>query len=184
MSKYVKDLITRDLAKRLDGVEDAILVNVIGMNANNTVQLRRELRDKNIQLMVVKTSLARRAAGDSTLARAFEGAEGALALVWGSEDFISLTKEITRIDKEGKYEGFATRGGVMDGEQLSADRVKEISKWPNRQEQLSLLVGQILSPGAQLSSQLLGPGGALASQIEKKSEPEGEDAAAEEAPAA
>ena len=38
----------------------------------------------------------------------------------------------------------------MDGEQLDADRVKEISKWPSRTEQLSLLVGQILGPGGQL----------------------------------
>ena len=39
-----------------------------------------------------------------------------------------------------------------------------------RQEQLSLLVGQILSPGATLSAQLLSAGGKLASQIKKKSE--------------
>lgn len=176
MSKYVKNLITKDLARRLEGVEDAVLVNVVGMSANNTVQLRRELRDKNIQLMVVKTSLARRACEGTGLARAFEGAEGALAVVWGSEDFISLTKEITRIEKEGKYENFAPRGGVMDGERLSPERVAEISKWPNRQEQLSILVGQILSPGAQLVSQLLAPGGALASQIEKKAKEEGAEA--------
>jgi hypothetical protein len=41
-------------------------------------------------------------------------------------------------------------------------------------EQLSLLSGQILAPGAKLASQLIGPGGALASQIEKKAE-EGDD---------
>ena len=31
MSKFVKDLITKDLRKRLDGVEDALLVDVIGL---------------------------------------------------------------------------------------------------------------------------------------------------------
>lgn len=68
----------------------------------------------------------------------------------------------------------------MDGEQLSAERIKEISKWPSRQEQLSLLVGQILSPGANLAGALLGPGGTLASQIKSKSE-EGDSAPAGEA---
>ena len=38
MSKYVKDLITSDLAKRLEGVNDAILVNVVGMSANNAAR--------------------------------------------------------------------------------------------------------------------------------------------------
>ena len=37
-------------------------------------------------------------------------------------------------------------------------------------EQLSILSGQILSPGATLSAQLLSAGSKLASQIKKKSE--------------
>lgn len=170
MSKYVKELISRDISRRLDGVEDALLVNVIGIDANQTVVLRRELRSKDIKLMVVKNSMARHATEGTPLAPAFEGVEGTLALVWGGEDFISLVKEVSQLDKSSDYESFEARGGVMDGEHLTADRVREISKWPNRVEQLSILSGQILSPGANLASQLIGPGGALASQIEKKSE--------------
>jgi ribosomal protein L10 len=91
-------------------------------------------------------------------------------VVWGGEDFISLVKEVTKLDKSKEFDKFKARGGVMEGEQLTADRVREISKWPHREEQLSIVSGQNLSPGAQLVSQLLAPGGALASQIEKKSE--------------
>jgi hypothetical protein len=58
----------------------------------------------------------------------------------------------------------------MDGEQLTAERVREISRWPNRLEQLSILAGQVLAPGAQLVSQIESPGGALASQIDKKAD--------------
>ncbi len=43
---------------------------------------------------------------------------------------------------------------------------------PSREEQISLLVGQILSPGANLVGALLGPGGKLASQIKQKGEEE------------
>ena len=74
-----------------------------------------------------------------------------------------------------KLEAFQTRGGVMDGEKLTAERVKEISKWPSRQEQLSLLSGQILGPGASLLAAIVGPGGTLASQIKQKSEEDEED---------
>ena len=65
----------------------------------------------------------------------------------------------TEIKKE--FEKFEARGGVMDGDGLTRDRVKEISKWPNRVEQLSILSGQFLSPGANLSAALLGVGGVL-----------------------
>ena len=39
MSKYVKNLISDDLRGRLEGVDDALLVDVIGIDANATVRL-------------------------------------------------------------------------------------------------------------------------------------------------
>ena len=130
MSKYVKDLVTKDVARRLEGVHDALLVNVVGLDANQTVGLRRELRQKDIHLLVIKNSLARRATEGTALAAAFEGAHGTLAMVWGGEDFVSLTKEICKLDQGKGYPQFEARSGVMDGDHLTAERVKEISKWP------------------------------------------------------
>ena len=174
MSKYVKNLISEQIASSLKGVDDALLVNMVGIDANSSVELRRELRDKGISVLVVKKGLAARAVKDTPLNSVFDGVEGSVALAWGAEDFISLTKEITQIDKGGKYQNFETRGGIMDGEQLTAERVKEISKWPNRQEQLSILSGQLLAPGGKLAAQLESPGANLASQVEKKSEEGGD----------
>ena len=174
MSKYVKDLVAQDIARRLEGVDDAVLVNVVGMNANQSCVLRKRLREKSIHLLVVKNSMATRAAEGTALSPAFEGTAGPLAIVWGGEDFITLVKEVTKLHKGSEFEQFQTQGGVMDGERLTPERVEEISKWPNRQQQLSILMGQILSPGARLLSQVNAPGGALASQIKKKSEQEGD----------
>ena len=172
MSKFVKDLISQEVAKRLDGVSDALLVNMIGLDSEKTFQLRKKLREKNIHVLVVKSSLAARATAGTSLAPAFEGASGSVAVCWGSEDFISLAKEIVDINNDKAFEKFETRGGVMDGERLTPERVAEISKWPNRAQQLSLLVGQILSAGANLASQINAPGGAVASQVEQKSKEE------------
>ena len=177
MSKYVKDLITTALRNRLNGVEDALLVDVIGMKNENSVKLRQRLREKNIRLLVVKNSLARRATEGTRLAPAFETSQGTMAIVWGGEDIISLAKEVVKIAGLKDFEPFKPKGGAMDGQPLSADQVTAVSKWPSRQEQLSILSGQILSPGAKLSAQLLGAGAKLASQIKKKGE-------GEEAPAA
>ena len=83
---------------------------------------------------------------------------------------MQLAKDVVAIQQDPAFEKLESRGGVMDRERLSPDRVKEVSKWPSRTEQLSILLGQILAPGSQLLSQLSAPGGALASQIKKKSE--------------
>lgn len=170
MSKAVKNLVINDLSARLKGVEDCVLVNVIGIKANDTCALRKRLREKNIQMTVVKNGLARRATEGTSLAPAFEQMEGSLAVCWGGNDFIDLVKEITELDKSTDYELFEAKGGVMDGESLTPEKVREISKWPNRAEQLSMLVGQILGPGSTLASQIKGPGGTLVGQIKSKSE--------------
>jgi large subunit ribosomal protein L10 len=170
MSKYVKNLITDHIRDRLNDVNDLLVVNVIGLDANKTVELRRRFREKNISLLVVKNSLVGRATEGTVLAPAFEGAQGTNAIIWGSEDVVSLAKEVAAVAADKAFEGFEPRGGVMDGAGLSAEEVKQVAKWPSRGEQLSLLVGQILSPGASLQSQLRAPGGLLASQVKKKSE--------------
>ena len=177
MSKQLKNMIVDELKQRLTGVNDALLVNVIGLNSTNTFNYRKALREKNIQVLVVKSSLAKRATEGTSIAPAFTVGEGSLAIVWGAEDFVALCKEIVEVHKKPEFEKASARGGVMDGEPLTAKKVEEVSKWPNRREQLSLLLGQILAPGANLLSQLKSPGGALASQIKQKSE-------GEEAPAA
>jgi ribosomal protein L10 len=183
MSKLIKNLVTEDLRKQLSGVSDALLVNVVGLDAIRTTKLRKDLRAKNIKLEVVKNSLAKRATEGTPLAAAFEGVEGTLAIVWGSSDIVSLAKEVTRLAGLKEYEKFTARGGAMDGAKLSADEVKAVSSWPSREEQLSLLMGQILSPGGKLASQLTALGGALASQIKQrvedleKSAPAGSEAA-------
>ena len=188
MSKYVKSLITDDIRDRLKNVNDALLVNMVGLDANTNTKLRAELRSKNIQVVVVKNTMAARAVAGTPLAPLFNGVAGTTAICWGGEDIVSLAKEITKLTKDEKLKPFEARGGVMDGEQLTGPQVEQVSKWPSRLEQLSILSGQILSPGANLVSQLTSVGGALASQIKQKGEGEDGDAAAEapaaEAPAA
>jgi large subunit ribosomal protein L10 len=179
MSKYVKDLVTSHLKGRWDGVQDLLLVNIAGLDANRNAALRRELRGKNIQLMVIKNSLARRATEGTALAPAFEGATGTLAAIWGASDIVALAKEVTRVAADKQYAKFEARGGVMDGAALGPKEVEQVSKWPSREEQLSILVGQVLSPGALLSSQLTSMGGALASQVKELIERQGGEAAGE-----
>lgn len=171
MSKYVKNLLTDHVRQQLEGVQDALLVDMLGMTANATNVLRGELEAKGIRLMVIKNTMAKRALADTSLAALFSTHGGSSALCWGCEDIVSLAKEITALTEDKRFAKlFVTKCGVMDGERLDAETVKAVSKWPNRTEQLSLLVGQILGPGANLAGALLGPGGTVAGQIASKAE--------------
>ena len=180
MSKFVKNLIVDQIKKELSEVQDCVLVNVIGLDAGQSGQLRDRLHEKSINIRVVKKSMAIRATEGTNLAPAFEGVGGSVAVCWGGNDFVSMVKELVGLDKDENFEAFSTCGGVLDGEALTPAAVAEISKWPTREEVLSTIVGQLLGPGATLSAQLIGPGGTLASQV---SEIDGSGASTEEAPA-
>lgn len=183
MSKYVKQLMTDDLRQKWEGVEAALLVDVIGMEANDTVELRKRLREKDISLMVVKNSLARRAAEGTALAPGFEGATGTTAVVWGAEDVVSLAKEVTALIKAPEFEKFTNKGGVLDGAKLSPEEVDQVSKWPSRTELLSIVAGQILSVPSEIASQLTGPAGDLAGQVKTLIERQEEGDGGGDAPA-
>lgn len=156
MSKYVKDLLAKDISNRLEGVTDCVLANVIGLDANTNVALRKRLREKEIRLLVVKNSLACRATEGTALAPAFEGITGTNAVLWGAEDFVSLVKEVEELDKDEAFDDFKTRGGIMDGEQLSPERVTEIDRTAthryhvtmSKNSQLNLFVVDLGSIGA------------------------------------
>ena len=175
MSKFVKQLVTNDIAKRLDGVQYLMLVGLTGIDANKTVNLRATLASKGISLLVIKNSLAKRATEGTPLAPVFQDMTGAYALCWGATDIVTLAKELVKLSKDRTLQGFEVRGALLDGEALGAAQAVDISRWPTREEQIAILLGQILGVGAKLSGQFIAFGGKIASQIEKIAEKEGGD---------
>ena len=174
MSKYVKQLITDGIKKRLNDVHYLMLVGLSGVDANANKNLRATLADKGIELMVIKNSLARRATEGTDLAAAFGKMEGAYALCWGASDVVALAKELVKLSRDKAYKGLEIKGAVMDGDALNSTQAVDVSKWPTREEQISLLLGQIVGVGSKLSGQLIAMGGGLASQIAKLGEDKAE----------
>ena len=170
MSKFVKQLVANNIAKRLDGVPYLMLVALTGVNANNTVTLRATLASKGINLRVIKNSMAKRATEGTPLAPGFENMTGAYAVCWGATDIVTLAKELVKLTKDKNLQGFEIRGAVLDGEALGAAQAIEVSKWPTREEQIAIVLGQIIGVAAKLSGQFIAFGGKLASQIEKIAE--------------
>ena len=135
MSKLVKKLVSRDIASRLDGVNDAIVANIVGMSGEQNYNIRKAFRDTGVKIMVVKRTLAARATEGSLLRPAFAEQPGSMAVIWGCEDFVSLVRLVTKMVDSGKFPKLEIKGGVMDGDVITADQVKKVASGqvdPNR----------------------------------------------------
>lgn len=180
MSKRVKGMLMDDIRGRLDGTRDMLVVDVSKLDAVSTNRFRLALRAKQISLLTVRNSLARRALSEAGVQGLDPVLTGSSTLVWGGADMVALSKEITGWLKDlAKLE---IKGGTLDGATLTAPDVEALSKSPSREELIGKIVQLALSPGARLAGALLGPGGTLASQlktiVEKQESPAEGDAAA------
>jgi large subunit ribosomal protein L10 len=170
MSKVIKNHIINELSRELDGHGEVLVVDVSGLTGNEVNALRVELSAKDISLLTVKNSLARRACDGTSLEALGPVLEGSSTLVWGGEDIVALSREITNWAKE--VDTLAIKGGAVDGKTLDAAGVDKLSKSPGRPELLSIIAGLILSPGGNIAGALLGPGGTVAGQVKSKAEDE------------
>jgi large subunit ribosomal protein L10 len=177
MSKAVKEMMIRGIQDRLGECRDLLVVDVSRLDAITDNRFRLALRERGIQILQVKNTLARQALQSSGTGSLDHCLQGPSAIIWGGEDAVALSKEIARWARE--LEPLQIKGASVDGQPLDAAGVEALSRSPGRLELLAQISGLLLSPGARLSAALLGPGGKLQGQIKALAEGEGnEDAAA------
>lgn len=185
MSKFVKDLITRDLSGRLKDLDGVAVINPRGINAIKNNAIRRRLHEKGLRMTVVKNTLARRAVQDGSKLKGFESLlDGPSAVIYGQASIAAIARLV--LDEKKNDDTIELRGVFFDGEVYpGAKGVEQASKLPTREEAIGNLVGLLLSPGGNLVGALKAPGGklgAILKAIEEKGGETGGEAAA--APAA
>ncbi|QDT64617.1 50S ribosomal protein L10 [Calycomorphotria hydatis] len=177
MSKAIKNMIIDDILSRLDGTADVLVVDSSGLDANANNAWRLALQKSDIKALAVRNKLAARALEKVGVTGLDDILVGPSTLVFGGQDVVALSKEITKWAKD--IDKLKIKGGAVEGSPLDEKGVEALSKSPSREELIAKIAGQILAPGANLAAALLGPGATLASQI--KSISEGEDGEAEAA---
>ncbi len=179
MSKLVKQMVIDEIQQRLGDTTEVLVVDSSKLDAVTDNRLRMSLREKGISLLQVKNSLARKALQNNGVGDVDEVLAGPSTLVWGGEDIVALSKEIAQWAKQ--IEPLQIKGGAVEGQVIDAKGVVDLSKSPGRLELISMIAGQLLSPGARLAGALLGPGGTICGQLKTMSEgADDESGAAEE----
>jgi large subunit ribosomal protein L10 len=168
MSRKIKQMQMDQLAKTFGGVRDLVVLNLTGVDSQTDNRLRLDLRKKNIQMHMVKNSLARRVFGNMGMELGNVW-EGPTTVAWGANSIAELSRTLSEYFKKNDKlkEKVKIKTAIAEGEPVPFDKALTM---PTRQEAIADVLAAILGPASALASLLTGPASQIASQIKTISE--------------
>ena len=143
-----------ELTAALSNAKAIYLADFTGLDVAKVTGLRNKLRDAEVGYQVVKNRLAKRAAAKAGISGLDEHLIGPTAIAFTNEDPIAPAKILQ--DFADEDDAFSIKLGFMDGQVLSPEEIKALSKLPSREELLSKVLGSVQSPMYGLAGVLNG----------------------------
>jgi len=165
MSKYVKGLVQIEFEKVIaDGrVREFVILNLTGVNGVDNNLMRSGLKQKGVEVLVVKNALFRRALRGQQMEAATGLFEGPCAVAFGGESVVDVARELTEWGKKIKAMRF--KGAYLDGTVLGGEEVGVLAKMPTRRELHGQIAGCAQAPAARLAGAIAAAGSQVASCI-------------------
>ena len=132
-----------ELKQQLQGHQLAVITKYIGIDAGQVSNLRKQLRDKQIEYKVYKNNLAKRALDELELGDAAEFMDGPTAWAF-SDDPVAPSKILKDFGKEVPQ--VEMLGGILDGKIVSKAQLEVLASLPPREVLLAQIAGTIAAP--------------------------------------
>jgi len=153
MKREVKDTIIVDLGNKLKEYPHFYLVDVSGLNAEDTSQLRRKCFKKEIEMVVVKNTLLHKAfeASDIDFEPLYETLKGSTAVM-----FTKTANEPAKLLKEYLKPGIPALKAAYaeEGIFVGADKLEELVAIKSKNELIADIVALLQSPAKNVVSAL------------------------------
>jgi large subunit ribosomal protein L10 len=139
-----KTQVVESIASQISEAEAIYAVDYRGLSVTQAATLRQSLRDADASFRVVKNTLTLLAAEQAGAEKVKELVEGPTAFAFVRGDPALAAKALdTFARRENLLE---LRGGLLAGELLSADRLRELARLPGREQLNAQLAGVVASP--------------------------------------
>ena len=144
----------------LDGVSAVWVVDYCGLTVKDIQALRVAIRESGASMKVYKNTLMHIALDEAGLPTLDEILEGPSAFVFAGDDVAAAAKAVKTFAKTNQ--NLEIKGGLMEGEQVSAAQVEAIASLPSREELLAQIAGAISGVARGLAVALNGVPSGLA----------------------
>jgi large subunit ribosomal protein L10 len=145
MKKDEKAQVIDAIAAQIEQADAVYAVDYRGLSVTQAAELRSSLRDAGATFRVVKNTLTLRAAdkaGVEELKALVEEGPTALAFVEG--DPALAAKTLDTFSRQAQVLDF--KGGMLGGDSLTADQIRQIARLPGRDRLNAQIAGVVASP--------------------------------------
>ncbi len=157
MANPRNDASVAELKELLGDAKTFFLVDYQGLSAGELNSLRSKLRAVDARLLVAKNTLINVVLKANGVDDFADTLSGPTALVLIGNDPVAPAKVLTDFAKEQSKDLPAPKGGMLQGQVVTASELERIAKLPSREQLLSELVGVLQAPLQQLVGVLEGP---------------------------
>ncbi len=158
-NRAAKQKLVDALGAEIKDVGLLVVVQQNGLNADETLDLRRKMRAAGVTLKVGKNTLVKRAIKDTKLEGLAQFMKGPTALAF-SKDPVAAAKVAAEFAK--KNEKLKIVGAVMGDQLLDAKGAMALATLPSLDELRGKLVGLLVAPATKIACVLQAPAGQLA----------------------
>jgi len=145
MLKKDKQAVAEDLKKKLEGAKSVFLADFTGINVKDITKLRRDFRQSNVEYLVAKNTLIKRAVADSPLEEINDYLAGPTALVLSADEGIAAARIISKFAKEHDS-GLNVKVAMTANKVFDGSMVAKLASLPGREVLLAQLLGIFNSP--------------------------------------
>ncbi len=168
MDRAEKQQTVETLGETFRQIHSAFLINYVGLKVVDATELRRKIREIDGRYFVVKNTLAKLAAKDTSLDKLSGHFEGPTAIACHPKDVVGLAKLLSEAVKANPNLRF--KAAMVEGKVVAAEEIQSIASMPSREVLLGRLAYVLKAPMQRLATVLKAPVRDLAmvvKQIEK-----------------
>lgn len=151
MERSQKEAQVSELRSIFNNMSAGVLVDYRGIEANQVVELRKQLNDVSSTMKVLKNSLARIAAEDTPFSELTDQFTQTRALVYSDGDPVVQAKVLS--EAANNIDNLKILVGILVGDSktsiLNTSEVEALSKLPSREELIVKLLFLMQAPATQ-----------------------------------
>lgn len=155
MARPEKEAEVLELKNKFSQAQAVIITDYRGLTVAEITELRKRLREANLEYRVAKNTLTRLAASELVGDALDPYLTGPTALAFAYEDPVAPAKILTEFAKS--FKALKIKGAVLDNKVIDADAVKALAELPPYEVLVAQLLGVLQGPIRGLVTVLSGP---------------------------